>query len=101
MNPVGSYDVTVTSGSNMRFMLFAAESTNIAGVLLSRTYNGSLNIGDSTKLLLTVHQLDITSSETPFQSAIPTLLFVIGSTSWIFLVIAILFILRKRRRQEE
>jgi len=101
MNPVGTYDVTVTSGSNMRFMLFASESTNTGGVFLTRTYNGSLNMGDSTKLLLNAYQLDIKSGETPFQTAIPIMLFIIGSTSWIFLVIAILFILRKRRRQEE
>jgi len=101
MNPVGIYDVTVTSGSNMRFMLFASESTNTGGVFLTRTYNGSLNMGDSTKLLLNAYQLDIKSGETPFQTATPIMLFIIGSTSWIFLVIAILFILRKRRRQEE
>jgi len=100
MNPVGIYDVTVTAGSNMRFILFASESTNTAGVLLTRTYNGSLNIGDSTKLLLNAYQLEITPAETPFQTAMPTILFIIGSTSWVFVVIAVLLILRRRRREE-
>ena len=70
------------------------------GVLLARIYNGSLNIGDSTKLLLNAYRLEITPAETPFQTAMPTILFIIGSTSWVFRVIAVLLILRRRRQEE-
>ena len=97
VNPSGEYELAVTSGGNTGYELFLSKATNNAGVLASRQYSGTLNVGYSTSFHLTVSDMNLIPQVTtlntdlaPLAGIIVVLLGLVGA------ITAILFLRRKR-----
>jgi hypothetical protein len=97
VNPSGEYVLVVTSGGNTGFELFVSKATNSAGVLASRQYNGTLNVGYTTNFHLTASDMNLIPQVTnlntdlaPLAGIIVALLGLVGA------ITAILFLRRKR-----
>jgi hypothetical protein len=99
LNPVGAYELTLIAGGNTKFNLFMSLSSNRQGVSVKRNVVGTLTMGDSKHYDLGSKQLELNSTDTAFQAAIPDLLLIVGIVAWVSVIIAIL-ILRRRRRDD-
>jgi hypothetical protein len=97
VNPTGEYELVVTSGGNAGFELFVSKATNSAGVLASREYNGTLNIGYSMNFRLTVSDMSLIPQVTNLNTALaPIAGIIVALLGLVGVITAILFLRRKR-----
>ena len=97
VNPTGEYELVVTSGGNTGFELFVSKATNSAGVLASRQYNGTLNVGYSMNFHLTVSDMNLIPQVTNLNTALaPIAGIIVALLGLVGAITAILFLRRKR-----
>jgi hypothetical protein len=97
VNPTGEYEFVVTSGGNTGFELFVSKATNSAGVLASRQYNGTLNVGHSMIFRLTVNDMNLIPQVTTLNTALaPVAGIIVALLGLVGAITVILFLRRKR-----
>jgi len=97
VNPTGEYELVVTSGGNTRFELFVSKATNNAGVLASRQYKGTLNVGYSTNFYLTVSDMNLIPQVTNLNTALAPIAGIIIALLGLVGAITAILILRRKR----
>ena len=97
VNPTGQYELVVTSGGNTGFELFVSKATNSAGVLASRLYNGTLNVGYSLNFRLTVSDMSLIPQVTKLNTALAPIAGIIVALLGLVGVITVILFLRRRR----
>jgi hypothetical protein len=97
VNPTGEYELVVTSGGNTGFELFVSKATNSAGVLASRLYNGTLNVGYSMNFHLTVSDMSLIPQATNLNTALAPIAGIIAALLGLVGTITAILFLRRRR----
>ncbi|MGA2972026.1 MAG: hypothetical protein ABSE39_05305 [Candidatus Bathyarchaeia archaeon] len=97
VNPSGEYELVLTSGGNTGFELFVSKVTNTGGVLVGRHYNGTVNVGYSKSLHLSVSDMNLIPQETNLSTDLAPIAGIVLTLFGLVGVVAAILILRRKR----
>lgn len=97
VNPTGEYTLVLTSGGNTPFQLFISKATNTGVVMAANYYNGTLNVGYSTKLHLNVNDMILNPQSSKLDTELAPVAGIVLTFLGLVGTIAAVLVLRRKR----